>query len=98
LAPKNTSLQQSQAERLNRRCGKLPNYQMISPGKNLHTALEEEVPLQVVGAINAYCALLAKSAGFRAIYLSGAGIANASLAPGAHRAPHVILQVDAIVF
>ena len=54
------------------------HYQMISPGKDLHTALEEEVPLQVVGAVNAYCALLAKESGFRAIYLSGAGIANAS--------------------
>jgi methylisocitrate lyase len=51
---------------------------MISPGKNLRTVLAEENPLQVVGTINAYCALLAKSAGFRAIYLSGAGIANAA--------------------
>ena len=51
---------------------------MISPGKNLRTVLEEENPLQVVGTINAYCALLAKSSGFRAIYLSGAGIANAA--------------------
>src|ERR1700747_1204976 len=51
---------------------------MISPGKNLRTVLAEENPLQVVGTINAYCALLAKSSGFRAIYLSGAGIANAS--------------------
>ncbi|MDH4049281.1 MAG: methylisocitrate lyase [Gammaproteobacteria bacterium] len=41
-------------------------------------ALEKERPLQVVGAINAYSALLAKRAGFRAIYLSGAGVANAS--------------------
>src|SRR5579859_3157883 len=37
-----------------------------------------ERPLQVVGAINAYCALLAERAGFRALYLSGAGVANAS--------------------
>jgi methylisocitrate lyase len=51
---------------------------MISRGKNLRIALEDEVPLQVVGTINAYCALLAKRSGFRAIYLSGAGIANAS--------------------
>ncbi len=35
-------------------------------------------PLQVVGTINAYAALLAQRAGFRAIYLSGAGVANAS--------------------
>jgi methylisocitrate lyase len=41
-------------------------------------AIEDERPLQIVGAINAYTALLAEQAGFRAIYLSGAGVANAS--------------------
>jgi len=41
-------------------------------------ALDSEQPLQVVGTINAYSALLAEKAGFRAIYLSGAGVANAS--------------------
>jgi len=41
-------------------------------------ALKKEQPLQVVGTINAYAALLAKKAGFRAIYLSGAGVANHS--------------------
>jgi methylisocitrate lyase len=41
-------------------------------------AVEAERPLQVVGAINAYAALLAERAGFRALYLSGAGVANAS--------------------
>lgn len=41
-------------------------------------ALAKENPLQIVGTINAYTALLAKRAGFRAIYLSGAGVANAS--------------------
>jgi len=41
-------------------------------------ALEEEQPLQVAGTINAYAALLAEKAGFKAIYLSGAGVANAS--------------------
>ena len=35
-------------------------------------------PLQIVGVINAYCAMLAERAGFRALYLSGAGVANAS--------------------
>jgi methylisocitrate lyase len=45
---------------------------------NLRKAVEEEIPLQVVGTINAYCALLAERAGFRALYLSGAGVANAS--------------------
>lgn len=41
-------------------------------------ALKKEKPLQVVGAINAYCTLLARKAGFNALYLSGAGVANAS--------------------
>jgi methylisocitrate lyase len=41
-------------------------------------AIAQERPLQVVGTINAYSALLAQRAGFRAIYLSGAGVANAS--------------------
>ena len=49
-----------------------------SPGARLRNAIEEERPLQMVGAVNAYCALLAQLAGFRAIYLSGAGVANAS--------------------
>jgi methylisocitrate lyase len=49
-----------------------------SAGNRFRQALEEERPLQVVGTINAYCAMLAKQAGFRAIYLSGAGVANAS--------------------
>lgn len=49
-----------------------------SAGARFWQALEEERPLQVVGTINAYAALLAKKAGFRAIYLSGAGVANAS--------------------
>jgi len=49
-----------------------------TPGARLRTAVAEEEPLQVVGAINAYCALLAQRAGLRALYLSGAGVANAS--------------------
>ena len=49
-----------------------------SAGARLRTAVKEEKPLQVVGAINAYSALLAQQAGFRALYLSGAGVANAS--------------------
>ena len=52
--------------------------QPISPGMSFRQALATERPLQVVGTINAYTALLAKQAGFRAIYLSGAGVANAS--------------------
>src|SRR5204863_4535588 len=49
-----------------------------SAGSRFLAALAAERPLQVVGAINAYCALLAERAGFRALYLSGAGVANAS--------------------
>lgn len=44
----------------------------------LRQALAKENPLQIVGTINAYTALLAKRAGYNAIYLSGAGVANAS--------------------
>lgn len=49
-----------------------------SPGMRLRSAVAAERPLQVVGAINAYCALLAQRAGYKALYLSGAGVANAS--------------------
>ena len=49
-----------------------------SPGTRFRTAVAEERPLQVVGTVNAFSALLAERAGFRAIYLSGAGVANAS--------------------
>ena len=45
---------------------------------NFRAALEAERPLQIVGAINAYTAMLAEKAGFKALYLSGAGVANAS--------------------
>jgi len=51
---------------------------LTSAGARLRAALEEERPLQVVGTVNAYSALLAGQSGFRAIYLSGAGVANAS--------------------
>ena len=50
----------------------------MSAGARFWQALQEERPLQVVGTINAYAALLAEKAGFKAIYLSGAGVANAS--------------------
>lgn len=50
----------------------------FSAGKRLRIALEREHPLQVVGIINAYSALLAERVGFRALYVSGAGVANAS--------------------
>lgn len=50
----------------------------FSPGMQFREALLQEQPLQIVGTINAFSALLAEQAGFRAIYLSGAGVANAS--------------------
>ena len=50
----------------------------ISPGLRLRSVITEDSPLQVVGTANAYCALLAEHAGFQALYLSGAGVANAS--------------------
>ena len=50
-----------------------------SPGARFRAALAEESPLQVIGAINANHALLAKRAGYRAIYLSGGGVAAGSL-------------------
>jgi methylisocitrate lyase len=49
-----------------------------SAGRRLRNALDIERPLQVVGTINAYSALLAERAGYRALYVSGAGVANAS--------------------
>lgn len=52
--------------------------QKDSPGKRLRSAVQAERPVQVVGVINAMCALLAKRAGFSALYLSGAGVANSS--------------------
>jgi methylisocitrate lyase len=54
------------------------NKSTSSPGARLRSAVRAEKPLQVAGAINAYSAMLAERAGFRAIYLSGAGVANAS--------------------
>jgi methylisocitrate lyase len=52
---------------------------MTSPGARFRAALAAEKPLQVVGAINANHALLAQRAGFKAIYLSGGGVAAGSL-------------------
>jgi methylisocitrate lyase len=50
-----------------------------SAGARFRAALATEKPLQVIGTINAYSAMLAERAGFKALYLSGAGVANASL-------------------
>ncbi|MGN5953693.1 methylisocitrate lyase [Sphingobacterium lactis] len=50
-----------------------------SPGKALRLAIQNEIPLQIVGTINANHALLAEQSGFKAIYLSGGGVAAGSL-------------------
>jgi methylisocitrate lyase len=51
----------------------------MTPGARFRQALKEEKPLQVVGAINAYHAILARASGYRAIYVSGGGVAAGSL-------------------
>lgn len=51
---------------------------ITSPGARFRQALNDNKPLQIVGAVNAYCAMMAQQAGHQAIYLSGAGVANAS--------------------
>lgn len=50
----------------------------MSAGKKFRQALADNTPLQIVGTINAYTAIMAKSIGHQAIYLSGGGVANAS--------------------
>jgi methylisocitrate lyase len=55
------------------------NPNQVSPGLTFRAAIEAEKPLQVAGAINAYTARLAQAVGFRALYLSGGGVAANSL-------------------
>ncbi|MEW5250251.1 methylisocitrate lyase [Microbulbifer discodermiae] len=50
----------------------------LSAGARFRRALAESHPLPVVGTVNAYCAIMAERIGHKAIYLSGAGVANAS--------------------
>ena len=50
----------------------------MTAGERFRQALAEEEPLQIVGAINAFAALMAQQVGYRALYLSGGGVANAS--------------------
>jgi hypothetical protein len=57
----------------------MPVTEPTSPGARFRVALAAERPLQVIGAINANHALLARRAGFRALYLSGGGVAAGSL-------------------
>src|SRR5690242_13457705 len=51
----------------------------LSAGAKFRLAVSEEKPLQVVGAVNAYHARLAERSGYRAVYLSGGGVAAGSL-------------------
>ena len=53
--------------------------QSITAGARFRDALKAEKPLQIIGAINAYHAMLATQSGFKAIYLSGGGVAAGSL-------------------
>jgi 2-methylcitrate synthase len=67
-----------------------------TPGAIFRQALAAERPLQIAGAINTYAALLAQRAGFRALYLSGAGVANHSRGwPDSGRTELVDVLVDA---
>jgi methylisocitrate lyase len=50
----------------------------VSSGRKFRRLVARSAPLQIPGTVNAYCALLAEQAGFKALYLSGAGVANAS--------------------
>src|SRR3984885_6007910 len=50
-----------------------------SPGERFRAAVKQEHPLQVIGAINAYTAKMAQATGFKALYLSGGGVAANSL-------------------
>src|SRR3981081_3610805 len=52
---------------------------LMSAGKRFREAVDREKPLQIIGTINAYHALMAKRVGYRAIYLSGGGVAAGSL-------------------
>ncbi|PMJ92415.1 methylisocitrate lyase [Vibrio sp. 10N.261.55.A7] len=50
----------------------------MTPGNKFRQAVKDNDPLQIVGTVNPYCAMMAKNTGHQAIYLSGGGIANAS--------------------
>ena len=54
----------------------------MTAGERFRAALAEEKPLQVAGAINAYTARLAEATGFKALYLSGGGVAAGDGQPG----------------
>lgn len=52
--------------------------EQLTAGGRFRQALTEEKPLQIIGTVNAYAAMMARQTGYRAIYLSGAGVANYS--------------------
>ncbi len=52
--------------------------QTLTAGGRFRLAIAEDKPLQIIGTVNAYAAMMAKRTGYRAIYLSGAGVANYS--------------------
>ncbi|WP_148862558.1 methylisocitrate lyase [Marinobacter fonticola] len=52
--------------------------QSLTAGARFRKALKDNKPLQIVGTVNAYCAMMAEKVGHQAIYLSGGGVANAS--------------------
>lgn len=56
----------------------MSNTQSKSAGRRFRDALAVEKPLQIMGTVNAYAAMMATQVGYRAIYLSGAGVANYS--------------------
>ena len=51
----------------------------VSQGKKLKQAISKNIPLQIVGTVNAYSSLLAEKKGHKAIYLSGGGVAASSM-------------------
>jgi methylisocitrate lyase len=59
--------------------GKVDMTEQISAGAKFRAAMKQEQPLQVIGAINAYHARMAERSGYKAIYLSGGGVAAGSL-------------------
>ena len=71
----------------------------MSNGERFRKAVADNAPLQIVGVINPYCALMAKKLHFQALYLSGAGVANYSLGLpdlGLTTLDEVCLEVDRI--
>jgi methylisocitrate lyase len=73
--------------------------QTISPGAKFRQAVKAEQPLQVMGAINAYHARLATQVGYKALYISGGGVAAGSLGIpdlGITTLEDVLIDVDRI--